>query len=305
MSTSKSSPRPEDSAPWLAAAQSVALDYNEAAERPLITLTTDFGTTDTYVGVMKGVMLRINPNALVVDLTHQVGPQNVAQGAFLLGTSYRYFPRWTIHVAVVDPGVGTSRRPLLLTTPLGAFVAPDNGLLSYVLRDGWRGRLPEPDQRSQVALPEGFRAYVLTRPQYWLHPVSQTFHGRDIFAPVAARLSLGVAPGDMGEETDRVACLPLASPQWLGDVLEGQVVHIDRFGNLVTNIPAELVAGQQVMVEVKGQVISGLSPSYAQGGEILAIVGSHGYLEIAAKNASARERLGAGMGERVGVQRAS
>ena len=166
---------------------------------PLLVFTTDFGLTDSYTGVMKGVALGINPDLRFIDLTHQIAPQNVAQGAFALGVSYRYFPSNAIHVAVVDPGVGTSRRPILLQTPHGSFVAPDNGLLSRVLSD----YLPDPSTSLEtVEVPPVLRAFHLTNPDYWRHPVSSTFHGRDVFTPVAAHLSLGVAPEVSGRAND-------------------------------------------------------------------------------------------------------
>ena len=187
--------------------------------RSIITLTTDFGTTDPYAGVMKGVISGINPDALLVDLTHDVEPQNVLQGAFLLGSSYRFFPPRTIHLVVVDPGVGSSRRLVLLDTPQGRFIAPDNGVLSYVLKDCGARTTPEGESRQQV--PDGYQAYHLTNSGYWLHPLSSTFHGRDVFAPVAGHLSLGTPPSDLGEEIPSLICLPIASPEWQGDRLSG------------------------------------------------------------------------------------
>ena len=181
---------------------------------PIVVFTTDFGLSDAYAGVMKGVALIINPNLRLIDLTHQILPQNVAQGSFILGINHRFFPRDAIHVAVVDPGVGTDRRPVLLTTPCGTFAAPDNGLLSGVIT-GYLG--PVPTAAGPVALPPELSAVHLTNPAYWRHPVSHTFHGRDIFTPVAAYLSLGVAPEDLGEPIDSLHYLPMpqpVSPKW-------------------------------------------------------------------------------------------
>ena len=215
----------------------------------VITLLTDFGLADSYVGAMKGVVLGINPQANLVDLTHDVSPQNVLQGAFLLGTAWPYFPDGTIHLAVVDPGVGTERRALLLEGHGHLFLAPDNGILSFVLPQEETGTSPFQPYLARV--PEGFRAYALTDPRYWRHPVSDTFHGRDIFAPVAAHLSLGLAAEEVGEPVDSLIRLAIPVPQWQGDRLLGHVLHIDRFGNVVTSVPAEVLAGGREGVEVE------------------------------------------------------
>ncbi len=270
--------------------------------RPVITLTTDFGASDPYVGVMKGVILGINPQVSLVDLTHEVRPQALLQAAFLVSKSWAYFPPGTIHLVVVDPGVGTFRRAVLLETPKATFVAPDNGVLSHVLADG--GAIAAPHQKDHLSLPEGFPAFSLTNDRYWLPPVSQTFHGRDVFAPVAAHRSLGVPPEELGETVADLVCLPISSPRWEGDILTGQVVHIDRFGNLVTDIPSSTLSrGAELEVQVGGRCIRGLSPSYAAGGHLLAIVGSYGTLEVAVKNGSAAGELGVGLGETVRVHR--
>ena len=257
---------------------------------PVITLTTDFGTSDPYAGVMNGVILGINPEARIVELTHQVRPQAVHQGAFLIGKSHRYFPPGTIHLVVVDPGVGTARRAILLLTPTAAFVAPDNGVLTYVV--------PEENRQARAGLPEGYRAYSLTNPAFWRNPVSNTFHGRDIFAPVAAHLSLGVEPERLGESADSLTLLSLSRPRWQAGLLKGNVVHVDRYGNLVTDIEANILGeGNDIRIEVKGRVIDGLSRSYAEGGELMGIIGSFDTLEIAARNGSAASTLGADIGD--------
>ncbi|MCH8282848.1 MAG: SAM-dependent chlorinase/fluorinase, partial [Chloroflexi bacterium] len=227
---------------------------------PPIVLTTDFGTSDPYAGVMKGVILGLNPDATIVDLTHQIQPQNILQGAFVLGASHRYFPQGAIHVAVVDPGVGTGRRAILVDTPTARFLAPDNGLLSYVLREYLDDPPGEP---GRVRLPASVTAHQLTEPMYWLDPVSPTFHGRDIFAPVAAHLSLGVAASGLGPAIDDLVWLPAPRPSRQGDRLAGQVVYADHFGNLVTNIAAhDLADSNSVQVEIKGQRITGLSQTF-------------------------------------------
>ncbi len=312
-------------------------------DTPTIVLTTDFGAADAYVGVMKGVILGINPKVTIVDLTHQVQPQNIRQAAFILAASYRFFPPAAIHVVVVDPGVGTERRALLVTTPMARFLAPDNGVLSSVIQDyldmptedvragqGGHPGLPRQQTASQsarVLVPAGCAAYQLTNRRYWLNPVSDTFHGRDVFAPVAAHLSLGVRPEDLGTPIHDLVWLPIPEPTRQGDTIQGQVIYIDHFGNLVTNIPAvQLVeesrrVGTPLQVKIKGQTISRLSRAYRdaddparlQGGHPsaavragsaphpLALIGSHGYLEVALRDGNAAAELGISIGEPVYV----
>ena len=264
----------------------------------LLVFTTDFGLSDSYAGVMKGVALGINPGLRFVDLTHQVAPQNVMQGAFVIGVSYRYFPADAIHVAVVDPGVGTGRRPILLETPVGRFVAPDNGLLSRVVAE----YLPVPPASAgAVELPDTVRAFHLTNPDYWLHPVSSTFHGRDIFTPVAAHLSLGVPPESMGERTDYLAWLPIPQPRITPEGVSGEIMYCDTYGNLVSNIPAALLEGRQIAeIRIRGRSIRRLNRTFHDGnapGALVALFGSHGYLEVAVANGNAAEALQAGTGE--------
>ena len=269
---------------------------------PLLVFTTDFGLADSYAGVMKGVALGINPALRLIDLTHQIAAQNVAQGAFVLGVSYRYFPTDAIHVAVVDPGVGTNRRPILLQTPHGSFVAPDNGLLSRVLA----GYLPAPPTRpGTVELPPAVRAFHLTNPDYWLHPVSSTFHGRDIFTPAAAHLSLGVAPESLGEPTEELAWMPLPQPRITAEGVGGEIIYCDTYGNLISSIPATLLEGRELgEIRIRGRVIRRLSRTFLDGApppELIALFGSHGYLEVAVPNGSAAALLSAGLGEPVTI----
>ena len=259
-------------------------------------------------GYSGGVILTINPGATIVDLTHQVQPQNLQQASFILGASHRFFPPGAIHLVVVDPGVGTGRRALLLTTPVARFLAPDNGILSGVL-----GQLLEspPTEASRVSVPSGCAAFELTNPQYWLDPVSDTFHGRDIFAPVAAHLSLGVAPEKLGQAVADLAWLPAVQPQREGRRIRGEVIYTDHFGNLITNIPAEWLveAGQtgkttELRVEIKGRIISQLSRTFHEDSsqseeDLLALIGSHGYLEIARRDGSAALALSVAAGEPV------
>lgn len=251
---------------------------------------------------MKGVIWSINPRASVIDLTHQIQPQNVRQAAFILGASHRYFPNNSIHVVVVDPGVGTDRKAILLITPTAWFLAPDNGVLSYVLAAQFDGG---PAAAGAAPLPEQCRAYWLTNPDYWLHPVSNTFHGRDVFAPVAAHLSRGVLPSAVGEPLSELAWRPPSVPARDGNRIMGEVIYADHFGNLITNVPRSLVGGSaRVTVEVKGHRINRLSRTFHDHQEPacrgpLALLGSNGYLEIAIPDGNARDTLGVGAGETV------
>ena len=281
----------------------------------LITLTTDFGAQDPYVGLMKGVILGISPGVSIVDISHHIRPQAILEASFIIGGSHSYFPKGTIHVVVVDPGVGTSRNALLLVTPSSRFLAPDNGVLSHVLNEGFHRETNISDTREggppegrRISLSQGYRAYRLTNPEFWLYPVSSTFHGRDIFAPVAAHLSLGVPPHRLGPEVRQVTYFPVQPPQWDGDMLAGRIVHIDHFGNLITDIPADLLPRQDsIFIEVKGRRVQGMSPSYAEayteGEGLLAIIGSYGSLEVAVKNGNAAQSLQANIGDAVLVQR--
>ena len=272
--------------------------------RPVITLTTDFGTTDPFVGAMKGIILGINPEASVVDITHEVPPQDIHAGAFLFDAAHQYFPPGTIHLLVVDPGVGTGRRPLLVVSPSARFVGPDNGLLSYLYAEaGTPIPAGEAFEDGQAPLPDGWRAYHLTDHQYWHHPVSSTFHGRDIFAPVAGYLSTGVPPEAMGPAVDAVTAFVVPRPVERDGKLVGCVLHVDRFGNLVTNIQASALfnADADIVIDIGGHKVQGLASSYQEGVPLLAIIGSHGYLEIGAANSSASQMLGLGVGDEVRV----
>jgi len=270
----------------------------------LITLTTDFGLQDHYVGVMKGVIAGIAPQARVIDLCHAVPPQDIARGAYILAASCRYFPPGTIHVAVVDPGVGSERRALAVEAGGWRWVAPDNGLLGWVFE-----ALAE--LGLAVGAPEGpawrlggaARAVVLEAREYQLPERSHTFHGRDVFAPVAAHLAAGVPLERLGPPTATLLRLPRRLPERTPAGWRGEVLHVDRFGNLVTNLRAAHCFGGACRVRVAGREIVGLSPSYAAMAELGAIIGSDGYLEIAVPNGSAAARLGAGPGAPVDVER--
>jgi len=253
----------------------------------VVTLLTDFGLVDPFVAMMKGVMLGINPALQIVDLCHRVQPQNVRQAAFMLMTSCGYFPRGTIHVAVVDPGVGAGRRILACQTERFYFLAPDNGLLGPVL-----------EREGQC------RCVDVSNADYFLEHVSLTFHGRDIFAPVAAHLSLGVPLENLGPSASPAEVLHFAKPRRQdGETIVGEVLYTDRFGNLVTNLHEDdikQVAGEDgsVHITVGRTTLEGLSLSYAaeRPGILLALVGSTGFLEVAVNLGSAQEFLGVDIG---------
>lgn len=253
----------------------------------IITFTTDFGTRDIFVGVMKGVILGIHPHATLVDITHDIAPQNILQGAFLLANAIKYFPANAVHVVVVDPGVGSPRRAIAVQTGETFFVAPDNGVLTLAI------------QRSEI------RAIQLTKPQYWLPHVSNTFHGRDIFAPVAAHLSLGVPLDALGEPINDLVQLSQCNAAWrAGNEIAGYVAHIDHFGNVITNIDEKLLAGidrARATITLHGKTLTGIKATYAAvaQGELLALVSSGGTLEIAMRNGNAAQTLGAQLGDQV------
>ena len=266
----------------------------------IITLTSDFGLADPYVAAMKGVILSLNPRAVIVDVSHAVRPQGVEEGAFLLEAALPYFPADAIHVAVVDPGVGTERRSLALRTPLGIFVGPDNGILSPALPEEVRRAASEGVGR--VPLPEGTAAVQLTNPRYHRSPVSDTFHGRNIFAPAAAHISLGVALPELGEPVAEARVLPpFRAPRLPDGSLAGRVVHVDAFGNLITDVRGEDLPAGRMAVELRGRTV-GHRRTYAEGPGLTALVGSSGFLEIALPGGSAAAETGAGIGEPVAVR---
>jgi len=268
----------------------------------IITLTTDFGTQDVYVATIKGVILDINPKATIVDICHTIEPQNITQAAFLISTAYGYFPKDTIHMVIIDPGVGSRRRAIILKTRKAFFIAPDNGVLSYIIHHALpKGDLPN---KGAKGLPPGLLAVESTNPKFWHHPVSSTFHGRDVFAPVAAHLSLGVPLQEFGEVITSLSTFPIPRPQVgaRGELI-GHIIHIDRFGNLITDINREDLPSGKLYLEIAGQQIEGLSTSYADGDQLLALIGSSGYLEVAVKNSSAVSLLGAKIGDKVRIRR--
>jgi S-adenosyl-L-methionine hydrolase (adenosine-forming) len=258
---------------------------------PLITLTTDFGVRDPFVGIMKGVLLGIAPAARIVDLTHAVPPQNVVAGAYLLASAVPWFPRGTIHVAVVDPGVGTRRRALLVETANAFFVGPDNGLLS----------LAAPARTIR-------RIIDVSRSRHRLRPVSRTFHGRDVFAPIAAALASGIAPEVVGRMTRSMQRLRIPPVRRRGRALLGEVLWVDGFGNLATNVTATDLAaaafrGHALSITIEDTVVPFRS-SYASVPQSrpLALMNSADLLEIAVNHGSAAEHVGAGVGSQVRVE---
>lgn len=253
----------------------------------IVTMCTDFGTRDGYVAAIKGVMLGIAPRLTLVDISHEVAPQAVAEGAFLLGSAYRYFARGTVHLVVVDPGVGSERRGLAVRTEQHAFVAPDNGVLTHVLR------------RERVVA-----AVSLEERAYWREPVSKTFHGRDVFGPVAAHLASGVPLDALGPPAADLVTLDWPAPARRGALLVGHVAHVDRFGNVISDIPAGLLPPGQVREVAVGALgVDRLLGTYAEApaGQPLALIGSHGYLEVAVREGSAGATSGARVGDEVRV----
>ncbi len=266
-------------------------------EMRLITLLTDFGAQDEYVGVMKGVIAGINQDARIVDISHHIVPRDIVHGAFILAAAYPYFPRGTIHVAVVDPGVGGMRRILAVETGGHLFVAPDNGLLERVL-----------------AHQSVTTAVSVVNPRFFLKHVSHTFHGRDIFAPVAAHLAAGLPLSELGPVVERQTLVSGVVPRCRfspDGCIEGMVVAVDRFGNLMTNIDAATIdglnrrlAGKAVVVELAGKPIGGIEAFYDRVAEHapLALIGSRGLLEISVNGGSARRILNAGRRDGVRVR---
>ena len=259
---------------------------------PLIVLLTDFGLKDPFVGMMKGVMAGIAPQARCIDLSHEITPHDVREGMLVLQASYRYFPSHTIFLLVVDPGVGSQRRPLLAVTERYRFVAPDNGILTPIYQ-----------QEAPV------RILHITARQYFLNQVSTTFHGRDLFAPVAAWLATGVDPTAFGPEITDPVSLPLPCPQWLTPTtLRGEIIYIDRFGNLMSNITLDLIqtkqplpVGDRITLRFRSHLIPHLSSSYAEqeAGRLGALFNSWGLLELFFKEESAQSILQARLGEEV------
>ena len=252
---------------------------NRVLPSGIITLTTDFGLVDPYVAIMKGVILSLNPQARIVDITHQLAPGDIRGAAIVLKQSFAYFPQGTVHVVVLDPGVGTTRRPVAFLTERYIFVGPDNGVLGPIITEG-QGTLIH-----------------LNNPSFFRHPVSSTFHGRDIFAPVAAKLSAGADVFAMGEVVGDPVILSLPRPARKGQVLKGEVIKVDRFGNLITNIEEstlrDFLGHDNCTIAVGPIKIENISRTY---GDVavhsdLALIGSSGFLEISVNQGRASDRF--------------
>ncbi len=275
----------------------------------IITLLTDFGTSDGYVAAVKAVILNVNPRVVLVDVTHDIPPQDVHTGAFVLNTVYRYFPPGTIHLTVVDPGVGTDRTAVIVDTGEALYVAPDNGLLSYLLADkrepAGYGIVPVDRAGTfPVDVPQRWRVTQIAESRYWLPNPSRTFHGRDIFAPVAAYLSLGEPMEKFGPRVDTIRSFEVPFARKAADgSIEGEVIHTDRFGNLITCIKAEDLPRGQVVFELGGYRILGLSQSYSDGHGLTALIGSSGYVEVALPGGSAAAMTGLGSGSQITAER--
>lgn len=270
-----------------------------------ITLTTDFGLKDPFVGIMKGVILNVNPKAKIVDISHEIAPQNILEASLILRDAYRFFPPRTIHVVVVDPGVGTPRRPILITTQKYYFIGPDNGIFTFVYEN------------------EEHRVIHITADHYFLPSKDSTFHGRDIFAPIAGWLSKGIHIDNFGENINDYVRINIPKPKLINnEILEGEIIYIDRFGNLASNISRDnlkdllkpvpgqvqesetsIVEGKSLKIMIKGQEITGINKFYAQSaGRIpAAIINSSGLLEIYIYQGNAEKGLGIKKGDKIGV----
>ena len=263
------------------------------AQRPIVTLTTDFGLNDHFVGTVKGAILSIAPEAEIVDICHSVQAFDILDGALALAQAYSYFPTRTVHLVVVDPGVGSARRPILASSDKYNFVAPDNGVLSLIY-----------DREERLSVRH------ITADHYFLQPVSNTFHARDVFSPIAAYLAKGVDPARMGDEVSDFVRFSAPRPKPVdGRTLRGVVLRVDRFGNLITNITPEdaprVFGGEKrgFKIVIGNKEISKIRNAYAEGapGEVFGILGSMGYLEIAANRGAASKLVEGGKGSDVNI----
>ena len=258
--------------------------------KKIVALLTDFGLDDNYVGIMKGVLLRINPGVQIVDICHSIKPHSVVQGALTLKSSYCYFPKKTIFLCVVDPGVGSKREAIVVKAKGYVFVAPDNGLLSLVVGGKCQREI-----------------YRITNPRYFIKPVSNTFHGRDIFAPIAAHIASGVPLHKFGKKKEDLKKIALPKPRFnlKKRCITGEVIDIDHFGNCITNIKEEDLAEfkGRLRLSFNGKAVSSIVSSYAQAkeGKPLAIIGSKGYLEVSINKGSAAKGLNAAIGSRIKI----
>lgn len=264
----------------------------------IVTLTTDFGLRDSYVAEMKGVMLSINPTLRLIDVSHSVPPQDVAAGAYLLQRTIEHFPAGTVHLAIVDPGVGSNRRGLAVEGPAGWFVGPDNGLFVLALREFSN------QGRADLALSSDYRAVSLTNPSYWRPAVSTTFHGRDIFAPVAASLAGGEDIINLGDPIRSIRELPALSFAVDERTIKARVLWIDHFGNVILAVHHREVSDWEICAAViGGREVTGLVDNYEKAPEPRLLIGSSGLLEIAAYCRSAAQDLDLKRGDDVTVRR--
>jgi S-adenosyl-L-methionine hydrolase (adenosine-forming) len=254
----------------------------------MITLTSDFGLKDPYVAEMKGVILTINPNAKIIDVTHGVEKFNIRIGAFMLASAAPYFPKGTVHLAVVDPGVGTERRTILLQTKAGFFVGPDNGVLILIAKNHGIEHI-----------------YQITTPKFMLSKVSSTFQGRDVFAPAAAHLEMGVEPCEFGPKINDISTPEFVSVTKRNGSFIGEVLHVDGFGNIIMNInQKEIAKAKTVNIEMQNLKLNlPLCRTYAQAKprQPIALIGSHGFLEIVLNPANAAEKNGVKVGNKIEV----
>jgi S-adenosylmethionine hydrolase len=257
---------------------------------PLVTLTSDYGARDAFAASIKGVILKINPQVQIIDISNDITPLDIWEGAFTLRSAYKHFPKGTVHLAVVDPGVGSGRRPIIVVTESYYFVGPDNGLFSLIYQDA-----------------ERLRVHHITSPHYFLPNPGPTFHGRDIFAPVAGWLAKGIPSGNFGDEITDFTKLNIPVPKVTPNSIEGHVIHIDRFGNIITNITYNNIQPllpdgtdpAAVTVNITGKEIKGLKKFYAEAkpGEPGAIINSSGALEIFLFKQNARMTLSVKRGD--------
>lgn len=255
----------------------------------IITLTTDFGMAGSYAGTVKGVLLKINPRINIVGITHEITCFNVLEGALVLSSYYQYFPKGTIHLVVVDPGVGGKRKGILIKTNNHYFIGPDNGLFSFIF---------EKEKIREV--------FDLTNSKYFLNNPSTTFQARDIFAPVSAYLSLGVDPEEFGSATKECYKLKLPQPVYKNDYITGEILYIDRFGNLVSNINSDLIKDKKmVQIKIRKKKLGHLRNYYAEvkEGEVIILIGSNNLLEIAVNQGSAQKLLKAKTGDKITIEK--
>ncbi|MGF1670516.1 MAG: S-adenosyl-l-methionine hydroxide adenosyltransferase family protein [Balneolaceae bacterium] len=257
--------------------------------RPILTLTTDFGLKDHYVAAMKAVIIGISPNVRLVDISHHIPPQDIMAGAWVVRNATMYFPPKTVHLIVVDPGVGTNRNPVIIEIKDQLFVGPDNGIFSLIA-DNYE-----------------YKATKLSNPDYWLKNKSNTFHGRDVFAPVAAHLTKGVPVHEFGEQLDEIVTYRWAIPIADKDGIQGWVVHIDRFGNLITNIPESMlkniIGNRSYKIYVGNMILNNILSTFGSvpDGEPVAYIGSSDVLEIGINKGNAKKMLGVEKGAQISI----